>query len=115
MELTLSSRDGITVASTKGPIDESARDSFREHLHPLVGKKGSRLIVDMAGSARINSAGIGNLVALTADANTNDSRVVLCNLQTYVLMVIGITKLDKFFIIATDVDAAVARCREAEK
>jgi anti-anti-sigma factor len=113
MELSLSTRDGITVASTKGPLDDSARELFREHLHPLVGKKGTRLIVDLAGSPRVNSPGIGNLVALTADANTNDSRVVFCNLQPYVSMVIGVTKLDQFFAIAADLDAAVARCREA--
>jgi anti-anti-sigma factor len=78
-----------------------------------VGQKGTRLIVDLGGSPRVNSAGIGNLVALTADANTNESRVVLCNLQPYVSMVIGVTKLDRFFTIATDLETAVAKCREA--
>ena len=112
MELTLSSRDGFTVAATKGPLDETAREPFREHLHPLVGQKGTRLIIDLAGSPRVNSPGIGNLVALTADANTNNSRVVLCNLQPYFSMVIGVTKLDRFFTIVTDLDAAVAKCRE---
>jgi len=112
MELTLSSRDGVTVASTKGPIDETAREPFRDLLHPLVGQKGSRLVVDLSDSPRINSAGLGNLVALTADANTNDSRVVLCHPQTYVTMVISLTKLDRFFQIVPDLDAAMARCRE---
>jgi anti-anti-sigma factor len=112
MDLSLTSRDGFAVASTKGPLDESTRESFREHLHPLVGKKGTWLIIDLAGSPRVTSPGIGNLVALTADANTNDSRVVLCNLQPYVSMVVGVTKLDRFFTIVSDLDAAVAKCRE---
>jgi anti-anti-sigma regulatory factor len=64
----------------------------------------------LTGSPRVNSPGIGNMVALTADANTNDSRVVFCNIQPYVSMVISVTKLDKFFNIATDLDAAVACC-----
>jgi anti-sigma B factor antagonist len=113
MELTLSSRDGVTVAATHGAIDESAREPFRERLHPLVGKKGTRLIIDLSDSPRINSAGIGNLVALTADANTNESLVVLCSPQTFVSMVISITKLHKFFTIAPSLEAAVAQCREA--
>jgi anti-anti-sigma factor len=113
MEVSLSSLNGLAVATTRGPLDESAREPFREHLHPLVGQKGMRLIVDLAGSPRVNSAGIGNLVALTADANTNESRVVLCNLQPYVSMVIGVTKLDRFFTIATNLEAAVAKCHEA--
>ena len=112
LELTLSTKDGFTVASTKGVLDDSARDSFREKLHPLVGQKGTRLIVDLSGSPRVNSPGIGNLVALNADANTNSSCVIFCNLQPYVSMVIGVTKLDKFFNIATDLDAAVAWCQQ---
>src|SRR5262245_18905777 len=111
MELTLSTKDGFPVATIQGVLDESAKEPFRDKLHPLVGVKGTRLIVDLSGSQRINSSGIGNLVALTADANTNDSRVVYCNLQPYVSMVIGVTKLDKFFNIASDLDAAVKRCR----
>ena len=90
MELTLSTKDGITVAAVKGNLDETAREAFRDKLHPLVGQKGADLIVDLAGSPRVNSAGIGNLVALTADANTNGSRVVFCNLQPYVSMVIWV-------------------------
>jgi anti-anti-sigma factor len=111
MELTLGSKDGITVAAVKGNLDETARDPFREKLHPLVGQKGASLIVDLAGSPRVNSAGIGNLVALTADANTNGSRVVFCNLQPYVSMVISVTKLDKFFVLAGNLDDAAKACK----
>lgn len=112
MELTMRSHEGIPVAQISGPLDDTARELFREHLHPIVGANGACLILDLADSQRINSPGIGNLVALTADAHTHDSRVVLCNLQTYVSMVIGVTKLDRFFTIVSDLDAAVAKCRE---
>ena len=112
MDLQLKSYEGIPVAQITGPLDESAREPFREHLHPLVGQRGSRLIIDLAGAPRINSPGIGNLVALMADANTHESRVVLCNLQTFVAMVIGVTKLDRFFALADNLDDAVAKCRE---
>jgi len=111
LEITLNSQDGITVAATKGNLDETARGTFREKLHPVVGQKGAKLIVDLSGSDRVNSAGIGNLVALTADANTNDSKVVFCNLKPYVSMVISVTKLDKYFQLAPDVEAAAKALR----
>ena len=111
MELTLSTTDGITIASTKGNLDETARDPFREKLHPVVGQRGACLIVDLSGSQRVNSAGIGNLVALTADANTNGSRVVFCNAQAYVSMVISVTKLDQYFTLVKDLNAAIESCR----
>ena len=111
LDITLNTKDGITVATTKGNLDETARETFREKLHPVVGQKGPRLIVDLSGSDRVNSAGIGNLVALTADANTNDSKVVFCNLKPYVSMVISVTKLDKYFQLASDIDAAAKALR----
>jgi anti-anti-sigma factor len=114
MELTLSNRDGFTVATTKGVLDDSAKEPFREKLHPLVGAKGTKLIVDLSGSPRVNSPGIGNMVALNADANTNGSHVVFCSMQPYVQMVVSVTKLDKFFNITADLDAAVAWCKQQQ-
>lgn len=114
MEVTLSTRDGFTIASTKGVLDDTAKEPFREKLHPLVGEKGTKLIVDLSGSPRVNSPGIGNMVALNADANTNGSLVVFCNIQPYVKMVVSVTKLDKFFNITSDVDTAIAWCKQQQ-
>jgi anti-anti-sigma regulatory factor len=76
VELTVTRHEGYALARISGPLDESARPAFREQLHPLIAERGTRLIVDLSSSQRINSPGIGNLVALVADANTNDSKVI---------------------------------------
>ena len=109
MELTLATHDGYVLAKTKGPLDDSARQPFRDQLHPLFAQAGTRLIIDLGGSPRINSQGIGNLVALVADANTNSSRVIFCNLMPFVATVISVTRLDKFFEIAGTLNDAIAR------
>ena len=109
MDLKVTPHDGYVLAQISGPLDESAREQFREKLHPLFANRGTRLIIDLADSLRINSPGIGNLVALVADANTNDSRVILCNLQPFVSSVMGVTKLNTYFEIAADTEAAIAR------
>jgi len=109
MELTVTHHDGYVLAKSDGPLDEHARTAFREQLHPLVGKAGTRLILDLSGSPRINSPGIGNLVALVADANTQGSRVTMCSLTPFVAGVMSVTKLDTYFEIAPDVAAAVRR------
>jgi anti-anti-sigma factor len=108
MELTITRHDNYILAKTTGPLDEQARPVFREQLHPLVGNAGTRLVLDLTNSPRINSAGVGNLVALVADANTQGSRLALCNLAPFVAAVMAVTKLDSFFAIAPDVEAAVA-------
>ena len=112
MDLNVTRHDGYIVARPGSNLDETTRKSFRDQLHPLFAIRGTRLIVDLSDSTRINSAGMGDLVALVADANTNDSRVILCNLRPYVAMVVSVTKLDKFFEIAENVEEAVARARE---
>jgi anti-anti-sigma factor len=111
MELTVTRHDGYVVARSSGNLDDSTREPFREQLHPLFATKGTRLIVDLSGSPRVNSAGIGNLVALVADANTNDSHVILSQPQPYVSMVISVTRLDRFFEITTSVEDAISRLR----
>ena len=109
MELTVTHHDGYVLARTKGPLDEQARPAFRERLHPVVGKAGTRLILDLSDSPRINSPGIGNLVALVADANTQGSRVTLAGLTPFVAGVMSVTKLDNYFEIAPDLEAAIAK------
>jgi anti-sigma B factor antagonist len=111
MEVQVSRHQGYVLCRTTGPLDESTRDAFREELHPLVANAGTCLILDLAGSQRINSQGVGSLVALVADANTHDSRVILCNLQSFVAVVITVTKLDKYFDIVAKLDDAIARAK----
>ena len=109
MELTITHHDGYVLAATQGPLDESIRASFKEQLHPLVRTEGTRLVLDLASSPRVNSAGLGLLVALVSDANARGSRVAICNLTPFVSGVISVTKLDKYFDIFPDVNSAVSK------
>ena len=109
MELALSHEDGYVMANTSGPIDESAVELFREYLHPLVGQAGTKVVLDLSDSERINSLGIGALVSLVADANTNSSHVVLAACRSFVTIVVDRSGLDRFFDMADTVPEAVNR------
>ncbi len=109
MELTVTHDGELVVAKVEGTLDESARGPFREQLHPLFGRKGTRLVLDLSGTPRINSQGVGNLVALVADANTQGSTVTLCGLSPFVAGVMSVTKLDKYFDIVASLDEARGR------
>lgn len=99
MQLTLTRAADHTLAHTSGPIDETAREAFRETLHPIVAQPGSKLIIDLMNSPRINSQGVSNLVTLVAHANTSGSRVILRNVPTFIAVVFSVTRLDQFFEI----------------
>jgi len=100
VELLVTDLQGAVLAETKGPINEAIKDLLREKIHPLVAVAGAKVILDLSGSPRIDSEGLGHLVTLVAHANTNGSRVILCRVSPFIAVVIGVSKLDKFFELA---------------
>ena len=109
MELTVEQQDGYVMATTAGPIDETASDHFRENVHPLIGQGNIKLVVDLSGSPRINSSGIAGLVRLVTDANTNGGKVILAAPTSFVMNVFEVSKLNRFFDIADSVADAAGR------
>jgi anti-sigma B factor antagonist len=107
MELTVSYEDGYVLGATLGAIDESAGDGFRDLLHPLIAQSGTRLILDLSRSDRINSLGLAQLIRLVADANTHGSRVVLAAPTPFVGQVFDVTKLNTFFSIQPSLSLAI--------
>ena len=114
MELTVTPHDGFVLATLSGPMGEEARDLFREHLHPLIGENGAKFLLDLSGVQRINSPGVGSLVALAADANTHGGRVILCDPSSFVTVVLNVTRLNSFFEIAATVEEGRERLSEAK-
>lgn len=115
MQLTVERCPSYIIARTSGPLDESARDAFRAELHPLVSEGGAKLILDLGDSPRINSPGISNLVALVADANSRDSRVVFCRIPAFIASVLNITKLNTYFDIVGTLEEAIDRVQQPAK
>lgn len=109
MELEVSHEGEYVLAKTSGLIDDSAGGPFRESLHPLVGQSGTKVVLDLSGSDRINSAGIGQLVLLVSNANTNSSRVVLAACSPFVSIVLSRSRLDRFFEMVDSVPEAIRR------
>ncbi len=107
MELDVSDEVGYVWAATKGAIDDSAAFKFKEHLFPLVGRPGMKLVLDLSGSNYITSSGLGTLMSLVAHANTNSSPVVLAAATPFVSVVFERTKVHLFFALARSVAEAV--------
>ena len=109
MELTVSHEEGYVMAEASGPLDEEAGELFREYLHPLVGQSGTKVVLDLSKAKRINSDGVGHLVALVSHANTSSSTVVLTACSPFVSGVLARSKLERFFDLASTVSEAVSR------
>jgi anti-anti-sigma factor len=112
MELHVSHEDGYILATTDGLIDETTGGLFREYLYPLVRQKGTKVVLDLSKSPRIDSSGLGALVQLVVNANTNNSQVVLAATTLFVSTVFARSKLDKFFDQAESVSEAISQLSE---
>jgi anti-anti-sigma factor len=106
MELHITEEGQYVVATTSGLLDDSAGALFRQSLYPRVEEHGTRLVLDLSKSDRITSAGLGYLVQLVANANTNGGRVILAGCTPFVSTVLSHTKLDSFFETAESVSEA---------
>ena len=107
MELRVCHEEGYVLAATVGPIDDSTKELFRKLLHPLVGQRGTRLVLDLSQSTFITSNGIAQLVSLVVHANTNGSRVSLAACTPFIAVVLERSKLNTFFEIADSVPEAI--------
>jgi anti-sigma B factor antagonist len=75
---------------------------------------GAKVVLDLSGVTYVSSAGLGDLVRVTALANTRQARVSLAGLVPFVDGVLKATRLDRFFDIAPDVDVAINRLTSAK-
>jgi anti-anti-sigma factor len=107
MELKVSHEVGYVLAATSGPVEDSARELFRELLHPLVGQAGTNLVIDLSQSNFITSNGIAQLISVTTHANTSGSRVVLAACSPFISVVLNRCKLNKFFDMTETVPDAI--------
>jgi anti-sigma B factor antagonist len=106
MQIDVNYEDGIHIAVLDGLLDENAREAFEEQLHLLVIERGNRVILDLSAVPRVTSSGLGLLVTLMARANTKGASLVLAAPTPFVESVIGVTRLDQFFVMAPSVERA---------
>ncbi|MCH7729452.1 MAG: STAS domain-containing protein [Planctomycetes bacterium] len=109
MNLSVSHHEGYILATISGPIEHTAKELFHEHLHPLVGQSGTKLVIDLADSLRVNSEGLSQLIRLVTYANTKGSRVIFTQPGSFITNVLGVTRLDGFLEVTDTLSEAIER------
>ena len=104
---------GVEVVHLSGAIlfgEDSA--ALRTHVRELLDQC-KKVVLDMRGVTRIDSSGLGALVALYASAHRCGTVIKLANLGSHPKEVLQITRLLTVFEVFTSVDAAVASSNAA--
>lgn len=104
MKIDIENRGGISIVRVAGQMRGEA--DLAKATDPLIERRGARVIIDMSAVDFVGSAGLGELVRITAQANTQGARVVLAAVSPFVQGVLEMTQLHKFFETHPSVDEA---------
>jgi anti-sigma B factor antagonist len=108
--MTIDTRDhgGIKIVRPYGDLrGEDA--ALIKCVTDLLTGPGTRVVLDLRNVPFMNSAGLGTLVRLVAQANTQECRVVLADLTPFIAGALNATGLDRFFEIIPTTDDAIRK------
>ncbi len=100
----------VTVVNflDKKILDEQNIQIIGEQLFSLVDNEGCRKVLLNFGNVEyLSSAALGKLITLNKKLQQAGGRLVLCNIDAQIHEVFEITKLDKFFKIIKEEQAAL--------
>ena len=100
----------VTVVSftDRKILDEQNIQVIGEQLFSLVDESGrKKLLLNFGNVEYMSSAALGKLITLNKKVQAAGGRLVLCNIDPQIYEVFEITKLDKFFKIHKEEQAAL--------
>jgi anti-anti-sigma factor len=109
MTIDVRHRAGISVLKPSGQLSGGPDSALTQAVMPLIEQRGSRVVLDLSAVEYISSGGLGDLVRLTAQANSQGARIVLAQPSPFVAGVLNTTRLDRFFDLAPDVEVAIQK------
>lgn len=113
LNITHNQIDGVSVVHISGAIffDQDS-SSLRVQVKDLLGKS-TQIVLDLGNVARIDSSGLGTLVALFVSARKVGGDIKLANLGNHIKEALRITRLVTVFDIFDKPEDAVASFKRA--
>lgn len=105
--ITRTEHGGTIVLSPVGEFDLSNLDLLRETFLEAATPESNRIVIDLSGTAYVDSMAIGTMLAVARRANEWGGWVRLVAPRPNVLRVLHITGLDKVFAMYDTVDQAL--------
>ena len=108
LEIVEKDSGGITVLELSGQVVLGGESSqLRSKIKTLLEKGKTRLVLDMANVRRVDSAGLGTLVAAYTTAQSQGAKLKLARITDRLTSLLQITKLVTVFETYPQVDEAV--------
>ena len=108
MQVDVNEIGNTAIVRLTGDLTGGSNNIMVQTLISLFDRGVNRVVLDMSHVPFVGSLGIGDLVRVTTQANTQGGRVILAGITPFVAGVLNTTKLDKFFEIRGTADEALA-------
>lgn len=96
------------VFSLEGAIDLHVSPELRASLRAIIDKKPTRLVVDLSKVPYVDSSGIAVLIGAMQSLEHEGGVFLLAGAQETVMTILESAKLDKYFHLFPNVEAALA-------
>ena len=96
------------VFSPEGAIDLHVAPEIRASLRSMIDKKPKRLVVDLSRVPYIDSSGLAVLIGAMQSLEHEGGLFMLAGAQEAVRLILESARLDQYFLLFPNVDAALA-------
>lgn len=108
MTIKSEERGTATILHLSGEFREADEDQFIRTVTERADRHGARVVLDMSEITYVTSSGLGAIVRVTAQANTQRAKVVIASPSPFINGVLEITALNRYFDVYPTIDEAVA-------
>ncbi|HEY1059467.1 MAG TPA: STAS domain-containing protein [Limnobacter sp.] len=110
--MTIEEQDDVQVVHLEARVvDAKTAGHIRETLQELMPHH-KRFVLDLTATQLVDSGGLAGIVMLLKNMNSQQCRMVLCNLSKPVVTLFQLTKMDRLFKIQPDLKTAIVQCAE---
>jgi len=99
---------GVVVVQPSGDVDMSRSPELRTAIRAVQERRPPRVIIDLTEVEYMDSSGLATLVEAMRTAKQNNTAMILCGMHDKVRSIFEIARLNQFFKIVDDLDAAVS-------
>jgi anti-sigma B factor antagonist len=110
---TRTESDAVIVTFESAPsLNDFRNSALRDSLYELVQSRPEPLLaIDLQKVDFLSSSGVAILVGLKRRVDTRNGKIVFFHVQPVVRDLLGVMKLDRFFVLADDETHALASLR----
>lgn len=109
MKIHVEERGAVKVVWLNGSMTGGEDQSWVEPVTKLLDESKGGVVLEMSEVSYISSAGLGDLVRITALANSQGAKFRLAGVSPFVDAVLKTTRLDKFFDVSKNLDTALSQ------